>query len=71
VDDQVESAMQDVVDTEFRHCTVLAVMHRLKHLSLYEVVALVGDGEILEIGDPSSLIAGDTRFAELYRMKAN
>lgn len=63
--------MQDIVDNEFRDCTVLAVMHRLKHVFRYNTVALLGDGELLEIGEPASLIARESRFAELYRMNAN
>ncbi|KAL0931143.1 ABC transporter [Colletotrichum truncatum] len=71
VDFETEVALQDVVDNEFRDCTVLAVMHRLKHVSQYDIVALFGDGELLEAGEPSALIAADTRFAELYRMNSN
>ncbi|WYZ45022.1 hypothetical protein EsH8_VIII_000338 [Colletotrichum jinshuiense] len=71
VDSETESVMQDIVDNEFRDCTVLAVMHRLKHVFRYNTVALLGDGELLEIGEPASLIARESRFAELYRMNAN
>lgn len=60
--------MQDVVDIEFRDCTVLAVMHRLKHVSRYDKVALLGDGQLLEYGSPSSLMSDDSRFAELFRL---
>ncbi|KAF6834852.1 ABC transporter [Colletotrichum musicola] len=68
VDGDTESVMQDVVDAEFRDCTVLAVMHRLKHVSRYDKVALLGDGQLLEYGSPSSLISGETKFAELFRL---
>ncbi|TDZ71708.1 ABC transporter atnG [Colletotrichum trifolii] len=71
VDSETEAVMQHVVDNEFRDCTVLAVMHRLKHVSRYDVVALLGDGRVLEVGEPASLIGGDGRFAELYRMNSN
>ncbi|KAK6211651.1 ABC transporter [Colletotrichum tabaci] len=71
VDSETEAVMQEVVDDEFRGCTVLAVMHRLKHVSRYDAVVLLGDGEVLEMGEPSSLIAGGGRFAELYRMNSN
>ncbi|TDZ53945.1 ABC transporter gloK [Colletotrichum trifolii] len=67
VDSHTESLMQNIVDTEFHGCTVLAVMHRLKHVDRYDRVALLGDGKLLEFGDPGSLIAGDTKFAELYK----
>ncbi|KAK1984954.1 ABC transporter [Colletotrichum cereale] len=68
VDTETESAMQDIVDTEFGDCTVLAVMHRLKHVSRYDKVALFGDGELLEFGEPACLISGKTRFADLYKI---
>ncbi|KDN69811.1 putative ABC transporter [Colletotrichum sublineola] len=71
VDAETEAVMQDVVDNAFRDCTVLAVMHRLKHVSRYDVVVLLGDGEVLEVGEPYSLIAGDGQFAQLYRMNSN
>ncbi|TEA11376.1 ABC transporter ecdL [Colletotrichum sidae] len=67
VDSHTESLMQNIVDTEFHGCTVLAVMHHLKHVDRYDRVALLGDGKLLEFGDPGSLIAGDTKFAELYK----
>ncbi|KAF4774111.1 ABC transporter [Colletotrichum scovillei] len=71
VDAATESVMQNVVDTEFAGCTVLAVMHRLGHVGQYDKVALLGDGEVLEFGDPQELISGNTQFSELYRMGGN
>ncbi|KAK1597503.1 ABC transporter [Colletotrichum navitas] len=71
VDAETEALMQEIVDTEFGDCTVLAVMHRLKHVSRYDRVALLGDGELLEFGEPACLISGRTRFAELYKMNEN
>ncbi|KAK0373893.1 ABC transporter [Colletotrichum limetticola] len=71
VDSTTESVMQNVVDTEFAGCTVLAVMHRLGHVGHYDKVALLGDGEILEFGDPQELISRDTKFSDLYRMGGN
>lgn len=63
--------MQNIVDTEFAGCTVLAVMHRLGHVGQYDKVALLGDGEVLEFGEPRELIPGNTKFAELYRLSGN
>ncbi|KAK1445544.1 ABC transporter [Colletotrichum melonis] len=68
VDSTTESVMQNVVDTEFAGCTVLAVMHRLGHVGHYDKVALLGDGEILKFGDPQELISRDAKFSDLYRM---
>lgn len=68
VDSKTESLMQDIVDTEFRDCTVLAVMHKLSSVPRYDMVALFGNGELLEIGRPAELIARNTQFSELYRL---
>ncbi|KAF9878698.1 ABC multidrug transporter [Colletotrichum karsti] len=70
VDSETEAVMQEIIDTEFPHCTVLAVMHRLKHVTSYDKVALIGDGQLLEFGEPAALISGETLFSELYRMNS-
>ena len=33
VDGETEAFMQDIIDTTFKDCTVLAVMHRLTHIT--------------------------------------
>jgi ATP-binding cassette, subfamily C (CFTR/MRP), member 1 len=71
VDVDTASAMQNIIGSEFRDCTVLAVMHRRKHVACYDTVALLGDGELLEYSKPESLIVGDTRFAEPYKLNAH
>ncbi|MCJ1308796.1 hypothetical protein MMC25_002451 [Agyrium rufum] len=67
VDSQTEGIMQEIIDTEFKGCTVLAIMHRLKHVMSYDRVALLGEGKLLEYDEPAKLMAGDTLFAELFR----
>jgi len=63
--------MQVIVDSPFRDCTVVSVMHRLKHVPRYDRGVLLGDGNLLEYGELAELIAGDTLFAELYRLNAH
>ena len=46
-------------------------MHRLKHVPRYDRGVLLGDGNLLEYGELAELIAGDTLFAELYRLNAH
>jgi len=58
--------MQEIIDTEFKHCTVVAVMHRLDFIDRYDKVAVMGEGHLLEYDDPASLLAGQTRFAALH-----
>ncbi|KAI1453921.1 ABC transporter [Annulohypoxylon moriforme] len=72
VDAETESVMQEIIDSEFKDCTVVAIMHRLSHvLRSYDVVALLDSGELLEYEAPATLIEGDTRFKELYRLNGD
>ncbi|PTB61499.1 P-loop containing nucleoside triphosphate hydrolase protein, partial [Trichoderma citrinoviride] len=69
VDTETEAIMQQIIDTDFKDagCTVLAVMHRLEHIRRYDKVALLGDGKLLEYGEPEELLAGETtELARLY-----
>lgn len=63
--------MQEIIDSEFRDCTVLAVMHRLRHISRYDKVALLDNGALLEYDQPELLLAGDSRFADLFKLNAH
>ncbi|KAH6659515.1 ABC transporter [Truncatella angustata] len=67
VDAETEAIMQDIIDTEFKDCTVIAVMHRLQHVARYDKVALMENGVLLEFDGPGVLMAKKTRFAELYK----
>lgn len=66
VDHEAEAIMQEIVDTDFKECTVLAVMHRLEHIRRYDKAALFGNGKLLEYDDPETLLSGDTSLAKLY-----
>lgn len=66
VDHDTETIMQDIIDTQFKECTVLAVMHRLEHIRRYDKVAVFGDGKLLEFDAPGTLLSGDTSLARLY-----
>ncbi|KJZ74889.1 hypothetical protein HIM_05798 [Hirsutella minnesotensis 3608] len=66
VDAKTEDRMQDIIDTELRGCTVLAIMHRLVHVAKYDQVALLENGMVVEYGDPKKLLSGETKFKELF-----
>ncbi|KAL2126745.1 hypothetical protein VTI74DRAFT_324 [Chaetomium olivicolor] len=57
----------DIVASDFRDCTVLAIMHRLTHVTKYDQVALMDSGSLVEFGDVHELLARDTQFSKLYR----
>ncbi|EFX06313.1 ABC multidrug transporter [Grosmannia clavigera kw1407] len=67
LDSSAEAVVQQIIDTDFRGCTVLAVMHRLAHVASYDRVAVMDAGALVEDGAPGELIANESsRFAELY-----
>ena len=45
-----------------RHCTVIAVTHRLAAVVNYDRVLVVGNGKILEDGSPSDLLKKSVGF---------
>ncbi|KAJ4858374.1 ABC transporter domain-containing protein [Trichoderma breve] len=66
VDHDTEAIMQEIIDTQFKECTVLAVMHRLEHIRRYDKAAVFGDGKLLEFDAPGTLLSRDTNLAKLY-----
>jgi ATP-binding cassette subfamily C (CFTR/MRP) protein 1 len=62
--------MQDIIDTVFKDCTVLAVMHRLTYITRYHKVALLDNGHLVEFDTPKTLLSQDSRFAKLYQTSA-
>ncbi|KAI1504810.1 ABC multidrug transporter [Biscogniauxia marginata] len=67
VDRATEKAMQEVIRTEFREYTVLAVSHHLDMIMDFDRVVVMDNGEVVEVGKPA-VLADDprTRFGELY-----
>lgn len=57
--------MQDIIDTEFKDTTVLAVMHRLNHVKKYDRVAVLDQGRLVEYGEPGRLTVQESCFAKL------
>lgn len=70
VDSETETIMQDIIDTVFRDCTVLAVMHRLTHISRYDKVALLDHGHLMEFDAPERLLGQESKFASLHQSSA-
>jgi ABC-type multidrug transport system fused ATPase/permease subunit len=58
--------MQAAINSEFSSHTVLAVMHRLRHIHCYDRVVLLVDGVVVEFDSPAALLAKQSRFRELY-----
>ncbi|BCS16443.1 hypothetical protein ALUC_80650S [Aspergillus luchuensis] len=67
VDRETEAFMQEIIEQNFRHQTVIAVIHRFAHIDRFDRVAFLEDGEMLECDAPQALLGRDCNFRQLYR----
>ena len=68
VDHETERVMQEIIRTEFRNYTVVAVSHRLDMIMDFDIVVVMDSGEIVEVGVPKKLSAEPgSRFGDLVR----
>ncbi len=49
--------MQEVIRTEFRHCTVITIAHRLDSLLDFDTVAVLDKGQLCEVSSPRMLLS--------------
>ncbi|KAI7978014.1 hypothetical protein EIK77_009554 [Talaromyces pinophilus] len=71
VDHETERVMQEIIRTEFRGYTVVAVSHRLDMIMDFDRVIVMDTGEIVEVGNPVLLAKEEgTRFGELVKAGA-
>jgi ABC-type multidrug transport system fused ATPase/permease subunit len=62
-DADTDQALQRMVRTEF-HCTTLCIAHRIQTIADSDLVLVMRDGRVLELGPPSELygkVAGEFR----------
>ncbi|KAF2253629.1 putative multidrug resistance-associated protein [Trematosphaeria pertusa] len=67
VDALTESVMQDVLDSDVSTQTVLAVVHRLRYIERFDKVAVLDGGVLVEFDKPSTLLAGTSLLADMYK----
>lgn len=70
VDWETEARMLDIIETECATQTVIAVMHRLRHVERLDRIAVLQDGQLIEFDAPDRLLARESRFRELYTMSS-
>ncbi|EED18573.1 ATP-binding cassette transporter, putative [Talaromyces stipitatus ATCC 10500] len=71
VDVVSDALMQRVIREKFSDCTILAVAHRLDTIMDFDRVALMQDGELVELDSPQALLARESAFRELYESKSS
>ncbi|KAL3417375.1 ABC multidrug transporter, partial [Phlyctema vagabunda] len=67
VDRDTDAAVLQVVRDEFKHCTVVAVAHRLDSIVGCQAVVCMDAGRVVEVGEPRVLLAQEgSRFRMLW-----
>jgi ABC-type multidrug transport system fused ATPase/permease subunit len=56
VDVQSDKLIQETIRTEFSHCTVLSIAHRLNTIVDYDKVLVMDAGRVAEFGSPAELL---------------
>ncbi|KAJ4024229.1 hypothetical protein NW766_000461 [Fusarium irregulare] len=68
VDTQTDARMQEVIRTEFSHCTIIMIAHRIDTLLDFDKVAVLDRGSLVEFGAPDELLRDEGgAFTRLYR----
>ncbi|KAH0487916.1 MAG: uncharacterized protein KVP18_001639 [Porospora cf. gigantea A] len=55
VDPLTDSLIQDTIRKDFADCTIMSIAHRLNTIMDYDKVLVLGDGNVLECGNPKAL----------------
>ncbi|KAF3760028.1 P-loop containing nucleoside triphosphate hydrolase protein [Cryphonectria parasitica EP155] len=66
VDRQLDAEMQAIIRSEFSHCTIIMIAHRLDSLLDFDRVAVMDGGRLVEFGPPQELLKRDGYFSKLY-----
>ncbi|EAN83543.1 multidrug resistance protein E, putative, partial [Trypanosoma cruzi] len=68
VDPTLDKQIQHVVTHVFAGHTVITIAHRLHTLATYDVILMMEEGRVVEMGSPYDLVrSADTRFAQMVR----
>ncbi|KAG5656426.1 hypothetical protein KAF25_000013 [Fusarium avenaceum] len=66
VDQNTEETIKAVIETEFKDHTVVSITHRLETIISFDRVIMMEKGCVVEIGEPKSLLASNSRFKALW-----
>ncbi|KAJ5971441.1 ABC transporter integral membrane type 1 [Penicillium vulpinum] len=66
VDWETEVRMLEIIEQECAAQTVIAVVHRLRHIERFDSVALLQNGSLIEFDAPGALLGRESEFRKLY-----
>lgn len=65
VDYETDAKIQHTISTEFRHCTILCIAHRLKTILSYDRIMVMDKGALVEKGTPWTLYRQKGQFRQM------
>ena len=68
VDLQTDALMQEIIRTDFKDSTIVAIAHRLETIRDFDRVIVLEAGRMVECGEPGELLQRDSRFKEMWEM---
>lgn len=70
MDQKTEETIKAVIETEFKDHTVVSITHRLENIIGFDRVIMLEKGCVVEIGEPKSLLASNSRFKALWTARS-
>lgn len=67
VDVKTDHLIQCTIQSAFSGCTVLTIAHRLNTIMGYDMVMVLDQGRLVEVGSPASLMGGGGIFAGMAK----
>ncbi|KUJ15876.1 putative multidrug resistance protein [Mollisia scopiformis] len=65
VDGNTDALMQRIIREEFATCTIITVAHRMNSITDADIVVVLENGRVAEVGNPRELLKKRSKFAEL------
>jgi ABC-type multidrug transport system fused ATPase/permease subunit len=67
IDPKTDLMIQEIIKGKFLDCTILTIAHRLGTIMDNDLILLLSDGKLKEIGSPEELMAFDSEFKSLAK----
>ena len=69
VDPDTDARIQSMIKNKFGGCSILTIAHRIDTIKSSDIIILIDDGKVLEIGTPEELGEIGTRYSQFIGQK--